>query len=165
LLPAVVAKVVERHPDTSLTMIGPDKGDGSLAETKETADRFGVASRIAFVPGVPKVEVPGWLDRNDVFVSLPDTDNAPVSVVEAMASGLPVVSSSVGGMQYFVDNGENGLLVPPRDADAAAWAVEELLTKPRLVERITVKARKKAEEHDWTAVLPKWQRILERAAA
>jgi glycosyltransferase involved in cell wall biosynthesis len=165
LLPAVVAKLAKHHPETFLTMIGPDKGDGSLESTRRIAEKLGVNSRIRFIPGIPKEEVPTSLDGQEIFISLSDADNTPVSIVEAMASGLPVVSSDVGGMRYLVEDREDGLLVPSRDPDAVATAVEELLAQPLLVQKLTSKAREKAEAFDWAIVLPRWQQIFERVAA
>ena len=111
------------------------------------------ASRIEWrFPGrVPKAEVPQWLDRGDVFLNTTNVDNTPVSVIEAMACGLPVVSTAVGGVPYLIEHGKDGLLVPPSDARAMADAVRRLLKDPDLAEALARAARLKVEAWDWEA--------------
>jgi len=77
-----------------------------------------------------------------------------------MACGLCVVSTDVGGMPYLVENGEQALLVPPNDAAAMAGAVRRVLTEPGLAEKLSRAGRARAEEFDWSRVLPEWQKLL-----
>lgn len=165
LAPQVVARLAAEFPETHLTMVGPDKGDGSLRLTRELAERWGVADRIHFVGGVKKAEVPGWLSRADIFLNTTNVDNTPVSVLEAMACGLCVVSTNVGGIPYLVDNQEDALLVPPDDADAMAAAVRRLLTQPEMAAGLSWRARRKAERCDWSTILPQWDKVLTSAVA
>ncbi len=155
----VLAHISSRFPDAHLLMIGPDK-DGSLAKVREEAKRLGVFDQITFTGGVAKTDVPALLSSGDIFLNTATADNSPVSVIEAMASGLAVVSTNVGGMKYLIENEREGILVPPRDADAMASAVARLLSEPGLGSRLSVNARKKAEAHDWKAVLPMWEHVF-----
>jgi len=141
-------------------MVGPDKGDGSLAHTRQAAVDLCVADRIAFPGAVPKADVPACLDRADIFLNTTTVDNTPVSVMEAMACGLCVVSTNVGGIPYLLDDGCNALLVPPGDADAMAAAVRRVLSEPGLAERLSSRARAKAEQFDWSFILPQWESLL-----
>ncbi|MEO8429265.1 MAG: glycosyltransferase family 4 protein, partial [Verrucomicrobiota bacterium] len=95
LAPRVIAELAKEFPNLRLTMIGPDKGDGSLQETQRVAGEKGVANHITFVGGVPKSEVPGRLSDADIFLNTTNVDNTPVSVLEAMACGLCVVNTNV----------------------------------------------------------------------
>jgi glycosyltransferase involved in cell wall biosynthesis len=144
-------------------MIGPDK-DGSLVEVRSEAERLGVLNRIVFTGGVPKADVPGWLARGDIFLNTATIDNTPISVLEAMATGLPVVSTSVGGIPYLIEDGHNGILVPPGDADAMAEAVKRVLTEPGLAAHISRNGRAKAETFGWDDVLPAWESLLLKIA-
>src|SRR6185436_16069131 len=101
-----------------LTMIGPDKGDGSLQQTQRVAGERGVVNHISFVGGVPKREVPERLSHADIFLNTTNVDNTPVSVLEAMACGLCVVNTNVGGLPYLLEHEEDALLVPPADVAA-----------------------------------------------
>jgi glycosyltransferase involved in cell wall biosynthesis len=91
-------------------------------------------------------------------------DNTPVSVLEAMACGLCVVSTRVGGIPYLLQHGRDALLVPPNDPEAMAAAVRRVLTEPALAESLSHNARLKAEQFDWSAILPQWQALLASVA-
>jgi glycosyltransferase involved in cell wall biosynthesis len=160
LAPRVVALLAQEFPDVHLTMVGPDKGDGSLQATQRLAAELGVADRIAWPGGVPKADVPVWMSQGDIFLNTTNVDNTPVSVLEALACGLCVVSTDVGGIPYLLEHEEDALLVPPDDAEAMAAAVRRVLTEPGLAERLSRNARKKAEGFDWSVVLPQWERLL-----
>lgn len=160
---AVAARLRDRFPDVHLTMIGPDKGDGSLEAVRRKARRLGIEDRLEIVGGVPKEEVPAWLDRGDIFLNTTDADNTPVSVLEAMASGLPVVSTDVGGLPYLLEDRRDALLVPPRNEEAMAAAVAGLLEDPDRALALARAARKKAQGCDWSRVLPRWQELLRQA--
>lgn len=161
LAPEVVARLMPEFPDLHLTMVGPDK-DGSLQKTREHAGRLGVAGHMTFPGGVPNADVPGWLQRGDIFLNTTNIDNTPVSVLEAMACGLPVVSTNVGGLAYMLENEHDALLVSPGDVEAMTGAVRRLLTQPGLASRLSTNGRAKAEMHDWDSVLPQWERLLLR---
>lgn len=160
LAPQVLARLNGRFPDLHLTMVGPDKGDGSLQAVRKTAEVLGVLEHIDFPGGVPKAEVPAWLDKGDIFINTTNVDNTPVSVMEAMTCGLCIVSTDVGGMPYLLEHERDALLVPAGSAPAMAEAVQRILTEPGLAERLSRNARAKAEEFDWSVILPAWDKLL-----
>ena len=151
-------------PAATLTMVGSDKGDGSLAATRNEAKALGVSAHVEFPGGVAKSNVPAWLSKGDIFLNTSDFDNTPVSVEEALACGLCVVSTDVGGMPYLVENGADGLLVAPRDPEAMAAAVRQILRDQGLAGRLSAAGRQKAQDFDWSRVLPKWEELLSAAA-
>jgi glycosyltransferase involved in cell wall biosynthesis len=77
-----------------------------------------------------------------------------------MACGLCVVSTNVGGIPYLLEHEQDTLLVPSDDPAAMATAVRRLLTEPDLAERLSRNARQKAEQFDWSIVLPQWEALL-----
>ncbi len=160
----VLANLMEQFAETQLTMVGPDKKDGSLQRAEKLALELGVLKHLHLPGGVAKTEVPGWLDRADIFLNTTNADNTPVSVLEAMACGLPVVSTDVGGLRYLLEHEQDGLLVPPDDTEAMASAVRRLLMKDGLAERLSRNGRSKAEGYDWKRVLPQWEALLSRTA-
>ena len=165
LAPAVLARVAAVHPDARLTMVGADKGDGSLQATLAAAERLGVRERLSIPGGVPKSEVPQRLQEGDIFINTTNVDNTPVSVLEAMACGLCVVSTSVGGIPYMLHDGVDALLVPPDDADAMAAAVCRLIADPALAARISRAGRSAVEGFDWQPVLERWQELFTTVSA
>lgn len=162
--PAVLARLIGEFPETRLTMIGRDKGDGSLERTRRAAAVLSVSDACRFVGGVEKREVPAWLAKGDIFLNTTNFDNTPVSVIEALAAGLCVVSTNVGGLPLLLEDGKDALLVSPDDAVAMAEAVRRLLTEPGLAGKLSRNGRNKVEQFDWSYVLPEWERLLESVA-
>lgn len=158
-----VAELARDWPRVELIMVGPDK-DGSRARAAEEAAHLGVADRIRFVDGVAKGEVPRWLASGDIFLNTATIDNTPVSVLEAMATGLCVVSTKVGGVTHLIEDELDGLLVPVGDATAMAAAVRRILVGRALARSLSRNARAKATQHDWKLVLPRWTTLLTQVA-
>jgi glycosyltransferase involved in cell wall biosynthesis len=159
-----VVLLAKDHPEVRLAMVGPDKGDGSLQRLHQLAVGSGVANRIILPGAVPKQEVSNWMNKGDIFLNTSEVDNTPISVLEAMACGLCVVSTNVGGISYLLEHECDSLLVPPNDHIAMARAVHRVLHEPGLAKRLSLNARRKAEKFDWSAVLPEWQALLKSVA-
>jgi glycosyltransferase involved in cell wall biosynthesis len=151
----------DEFPDLELIMIGPDDGDGSLKRTRQRALELRVADTIHFPGRIPKSDVPTWLAQASVFLNTANVDNSPVSVLEAMACGLPIVSTNVGGIPDLVENGTNGLLVPPQDAQAMAASTRDVLRHHELARQLSLSARQTAKKCDWHTVIPLWEELLE----
>jgi glycosyltransferase involved in cell wall biosynthesis len=100
----------------------------------------------------------------EVFLNTNRIDNMPVSVVEACAMGIPVVSTAVGGVPDLLQDGETGLLVPDDDDGAMAAAVKRLLRDPVLAGRLSLNGRQLAESCSWEAVRPQWEEVIRTAA-
>jgi len=156
----VLALLKNEFTDIHLTMIGPDKGDGSLQKARQQAVRLGVVDHLTFLGGVRKENVPERLADGNIFVNTARIDNTPVSVLEAMASGLCIVSTDVGGIPYLVRADHEGLLVPSNDAQRMADAIRRVIVEPDLSQRLSYNARRKAEQLDWSVVLPRWEKLL-----
>jgi glycosyltransferase involved in cell wall biosynthesis len=163
LAPRVVALLKEEFPDIQLTMAGPDK-DGSLEFARAEARSLGVESRIDFPGMIPKDGVPSAMAAGDIFLNTTDIDNMPVTLLEAMACGLCVVSTDVGGVPHMINHEANGLLVSRGDGAAMAAAVRRLLCEPGLAGRISAAGRTTAGQCDWSITIPQWQDLLVRVA-
>jgi glycosyltransferase involved in cell wall biosynthesis len=144
-------------------MLGPDKNDGSLESTISLAKELHVLDRIALVGPIDKSKVPDRLSTGDIFLNTSNVDNTPISVLEAMACGLPVVSTNVGGIPYLLEDGKDALLVPPDDAKGMANAIRRITREPGLAEMLSKNARQKVEQFNWTNVLPRWEALLTSA--
>jgi L-malate glycosyltransferase len=154
----VLWKVRASFPEASLVMGGQDKG--LLAEARRRAAELGIAEAVRF-PGF--LDMPGKVREGaaaDIFINTNHIDNMPVAVVEACAMGLPVVTTSVGGVPDLISDGQTGLLVPDGDADAMAAAVTRLLRGPDLAAQLSENGRRLAERSAWDAVRPKWESIF-----
>lgn len=161
LAPRMLAQLVSEFPNIHLTMVGPDKGDGSLQATQKVTEELGLNGHIAFPGGVPKASVPDWLDKSDIFINTTNVDNTPVSVLEAMACGLCVVSTNVGGIPYLLEHEKDALLVPPDDPKAMAEAVRRILIEPELARHLSHNAYEKVRQFDWSIIVSQWEKLLQ----
>ncbi|MEZ6120097.1 MAG: glycosyltransferase family 4 protein [Pirellulaceae bacterium] len=162
MAPQIVSLLVKKYPEIQLIMAGADRGDGSLLRTRKIAEKLDVTNRV-FLPGrIPNHQVPEWLNQADIFLNTTNADNTPVSVMEAMACGLCVTSTNVGGLSYLLEHERDALLVKPNDANAMATAVDRILSSPILACELSRNGRRKAEQLDWSCVLPQWNSLLQR---
>jgi glycosyltransferase involved in cell wall biosynthesis len=153
---AVLQDLAQDYPRAHLTMVGPDK-DGSFHRIEDTVRATSLTERVRLTGAVPKDAVPAMLDSANIFLNTTTIDNSPVSVLEAMASGLCVISTDVGGIRHLLTHEHDALLVPPGDAKAMATAVRRVQEEPALAARLSHNARAKAEMHSWNRVLPLWE--------
>jgi glycosyltransferase involved in cell wall biosynthesis len=123
---------------------------------------------VEFVGQVAPAEMAQLYDRADIYLNSPNIDNMPNSVIEAFAAGLPVVTTSAGGIPYIVTHGETGLMSAPGDHGALARNALTLLEKPALGQRLTTSARRELlDRYTWPAVHAEWRDAygIERGAA
>ncbi|MEZ4802542.1 MAG: glycosyltransferase family 4 protein [Gelidibacter sp.] len=144
--------------DATLCMVGPDT-DGSLAQVEELAESLSI--QVKLTGKLTKKEWAKLSEDHNVFINTTDIDNTPVSVMEAMALGLPIVSTNVGGMPYLVDHGINGLLVEKNNVDDMVKAILYLFNEPEKRKLMILNARKLSETFDWQQIKMKWNEILQ----
>lgn len=131
----VFVRALGRLPDVRGILVG-DVGDGTAESLRRLARQSGCEGRLEVRPWARRDELPDMYARAAVFV-FPSIWPETLGIVglEALAHGVPVVASDVGGVRQWLRNGENGLLVPPKDPAALAAAVRQLLASPeRLVD-------------------------------
>ena len=153
----VFYKLKSEGINAKLTMVGPDM-DGSLQKVKSLSTKNNLKNN--FTGKLSKSE---WIMLSkdcNIFINTTNFDNTPVSVIEAMALGLPVVSTNVGGMPYLIEDGITGLLVPPNNSEAMTKAIEKLISNPALAAKISLNARKQVEAFDWDIVKHQWLKLL-----
>ncbi|HEX6315221.1 MAG TPA: glycosyltransferase family 4 protein [Gemmatimonadaceae bacterium] len=156
------ARVQERIPDASLTVAGYGSQRAAL---EALADELGLQN-VRFTGRVTPETMARLLNEADILLNSPDIDNMPLSLIEAQAAGLPIVSTSTGGIPYVVEDGETGLLVPPNDDAAMAKAALRLLEEPGLALRLTRAARQAClARFSWPAVEEAWVRVYRELAA
>jgi glycosyltransferase involved in cell wall biosynthesis len=144
--------IQERYPDARLTVAhdGP-----SRRELERLARDLGLR-HTEFIGKVPHREVPALYDRADVYLTSPDVDCMPGSLLECFASGLPVVATEAGGIPYIAQHERTALLVPRGDYRAMAAAAIRLLEDPALVERLTANAQQELQRYEGTTVRDTW---------
>ena len=153
----IVEKLVELDFDCELCMVGPDS-DGSQRQVRSLAEELNVD--VKFTGKLPKEE---WIDlakNYNLFINTTNFDNMPVSVIEAMALGLPVISTNVGGVPYLIQDHFDGILVDKNDLDGFVIAVLNLSNNAKFANELARNAREKVEQFDWDRVKSRWFEIL-----
>ena len=111
---------------------------------------------VEFVGRIEPEAMPRLYDEADIFVNSSVIDNQPISILEAFAAGLPVVSTPVGDIPAMMRNQQNGTLVPPDDPAAMAAAIALLLEAPGEALTMARRARKEVEQYTWSQVRGAW---------
>lgn len=157
----VLTLLSKDFPNIELTMFGPDKGDGSLNSTISLAKESRISNQLHIPGPIPKSEIPYRLGAFDIFLNTTTMESFGVSVVEAAALGMCIVTTNVGELPHIWTHEHDALLVPPNDSEAMANAVRRILTESGLAERLSRNARKTAEQYDWSNTLPLWTNLME----
>jgi glycosyltransferase involved in cell wall biosynthesis len=135
-------------PGARLVLVGAeyDTQRGYSAGLRRQLVRHGLTEGVDVIFTGARPDVARHLHGFDVFVmgSVPNSEGVPTSILEAMSSGLPVVSTDVGGVREVVDVGITGFVVPPRDPEALAKSALRILREPKLRHRMAAEARLQA---------------------
>ena len=153
----VFSLVQQKYPTATLTMIGPDK-DGSLKTVQEYAKNLNVS--VHFTGKLSKKEWTTLSEESDIFINTTHFDNMPVSVLEAMALGLPVVSTNVGGLPFLIEDLKTGFLVDDNDAKTMMNSIDIIIQSPEKTNVIVLNAREFAKKNDWEMVKNDWITLL-----
>jgi glycosyltransferase involved in cell wall biosynthesis len=142
-----IAGVHRSCPDVRAVVVGDGPLDAAL---KQQAVALGLERVVLFAGYVEQRDLPHWYRTADVFVLPSDFDNAPNVAVEAMASGLPIVATDVGGVSEYVDVPAGGVLVPKGDALSLARRISEFAADPnRRREAGTFNRRRAVQRYSW----------------
>ena len=156
----VVARLVAAHPDVLLTMVGDDKG--RRTEVVRLVADLGLEANVSVGGFAGPERKQALFEDNDLFLNTSRVDNRPVSVVEAAACGLVVVSTDAGGVADLVEDGRSALLASPGDPAAMAEAVGRVLADPALARLLSAGGRAVAEQGTPERVLAAWEGLLGR---
>jgi L-malate glycosyltransferase len=144
--------VQQRWPEAQLTLVG----GGSLErQLRALSSELGLRG-VTFTGRVPPQAIADHYAANDVYVQSPNIDNMPTSVLEAFASGLPVVSTRAGGVPAMLTDGEHGLLAPLDDHHALADHIVGLIEQPARARRLARNAHETCRAYTWPAVRGQW---------
>jgi glycosyltransferase involved in cell wall biosynthesis len=161
-----LAQVAPALPEARLTIVG----DGPIrAELEAQVTRLGLTGRVRFLGMIPNEDLPAHFNEADLFVvpsiidQTGDREGLPVSILEAAASGVPVVATDVGGISDFVEDGVTGVLVAPGDATALAQAILRMAGDQALAGGVAASARHRVEHgFTWDSVSARFDAIYGR---
>lgn len=143
------AQVLDRRPDARMTIAGSGPEEPRL---KALATELGIGQAVRFSGKLDRDAMASLYRSADVSLNPSLADNMPNSVLESMASGVPVVSTNVGGVPFIVQHGVTALLVEPKDADAMAAAILRVLGEPSLHAALTAAGVADVRRYTWTQV-------------
>ncbi|MBN1147477.1 MAG: glycosyltransferase [Anaerolineales bacterium] len=166
-LVSAMSIVVKEHPGAHLIL----GGDGLLLnELHRQAKQLGISNHVSFPGRIPWDEVPIFLANADIFVlpSIRDphgnVDGLPTVLLEAMSSGAAIVASDIGGVQLVMNDGQNGLIVPPGDTQILAQAILSLVKNKDKRIALGRSARQSViERYNWNAVASQIVDLLDKA--
>lgn len=147
------ALVHSKRPDARLVLAGTGPEEAQL---RSQVRSLGLDDAIEFAGRLEREVMAARLRESAVALNPSTVDNMPNSVLEAMASGVPVVSTSVGGVPYVVEHGRTALLVPAADAKAMADAILRVLDDVDLAQRLRDQALADVQAYTWPQVGPRW---------
>jgi len=150
------ALILKQHLDARMTVAGAGPEEGML---KALAAELGVVDAVRFAGRLPRESMAELYHSASVVLNPSRVDNMPNSVLEAMASGVPVVSTNVGGVPSIVRDGVTGLLVSPDNAEAMAAAVSSLLKDPPFADRLRNAALAEVQQYTWPRIRARWAEV------
>ena len=152
----VLQQVRKSFPEASITICGSGPERDRLVALAQTLE---IESAVVFTGRVDNEQIAALYQSADVMVNPSLADNMPNSVLEALASGVPVVSTEVGGVPYLVQHEKTALLVPVSDVDAMAKAVIRVLETPELAARLAAAGLAEIQQYTWPNVEGKLQAV------
>ena len=155
----VLEKLVKRWNDAELCMVGPDK-DGSMKDVIRLAKELNITNHLKITG---KIKRKNWIElskKYDIFINTSQVDNHPVTLLEIMALGLPIVTTNVGGIPFIIKNKKNGLLVNSNNAVEMVDRISMLISGKINGKLITRNAREEILELDKNKVIKKWYSLV-----
>jgi len=149
------AEVQKLYPEAQLDLVGGGALEQSIRDLVKELN----LSNVIFAGVASRQAIGGFYDRADIFVNASNLDNMPVSVLEAFASGTPVVTTEPEGMKYLVAHERTGLLSQPGDANALAQNILRILKEPDLAARLAQNAFEESSRYRWAAVREQWLKV------
>ncbi|MBT0960602.1 glycosyltransferase family 4 protein [Denitromonas iodatirespirans] len=154
------AQIREALPAATLSIAGSGP---QLASLQALADSLGVSDAVRFTGRLDRDDMAALYRSADVMINASRVDNMPNSVLEALASGVAVVSTHVGGVPYIVEDESTALLVPPDAPEPMAQAVLRLLTDDALRRRLVDAGLAEVVRYQWARVSLQWLAVYQRA--
>jgi glycosyltransferase involved in cell wall biosynthesis len=144
----------------NLCMIGPEK-DGSLLKCKELANALNVRNDVDFKGHMSKNDWVILSKKYSIFINTTNFDNMPVSILEIMALGLPIISTNVGGIPYLLEHKVNALLINKNDVKSMVSSIKLLLKDANLSKKLSLNGRRKVEQYSWEKLSQKWYQLFD----
>ena len=154
--------VRERIPDARMTIAGSGP---LLKDLQAYSEELYVSDSVSFTGLIENEKMQDLYQTADLMINPSLADNMPISILEALASGVPVVSTNVGGVPFLVENGKTALLVDPASPIAMADAVIRLSEDHDLAKRLSARGIERAKDFSWEKIRIRWVAIYDSMLA
>lgn len=163
LMAVKVIKVLrEKHPLIHLCMVGPYK-DKTINKINKAINKDRLNKNIVTTGRLTKEEWINLSKEYDIFINTTNFDNHPVSLLEAMALGLPIISTNVGGIPFLIKDGETGFLVDENDHINMAQKIDKLISNELEGYEVSLRARDEVTKIDKNNIIPQWEDLIEKS--
>ena len=139
------APIAQQFPDSQLRIAGASQA-AYLETCQQQVERSGIRDKVHFLGNISIKDVQTELSKANCLVVPSFQENAPLSIAEAMAAGVPVIAAKVGGIPEMVQDGKTGLLVDPHDTNSICQAVSKVLSDQKLAQSMGQRAKEAAED-------------------
>ena len=156
----VLYGIKKKYPDARLCMAGPVKDNRVMEQLKILISRLDLQSHVLFSGQLSKIEWTALSKDYDIFINTTDYDNNPVTLLESMALGLPIVSTNVGGVPYLIDDKVTGLLVEAKKSEQMVEKINELISGKIDGYQIARNAREAVSHYDKNEIIKQWYQTI-----
>ena len=147
--------IVKRYPTSKLMVIG----DGNIRQELESlTNSLGIEKNVEFIGEVPNYDIPKYLASVNIYLLTSFREGFPLSLLEAMALGLPIISTPVEVAQNILDKCNNGYLVPMKDPHAIYAAVVKIIENPDIKLMFSKNSANKAQEYSWSEITKQYEK-------
>ena len=153
-----ILKILQKHhPDATLTMVGPDK-ENMLPTLINFAQSKNL--KVHFTGKLSRKEWSEMSAAHSIFINTSNYDNMPVSLLEAAALGLYVISTDVGGIPHIFKNNETALLSASNDSELMVKNILKLFSDGTLQHTLQQRSQKMVQQYDWTNIKDEWHHLF-----
>ena len=155
-----IALLASKYPELRLKIMG----DGSAKADLEALVRArGLTKQVTFLGRIPREETAVYYQEASLFVMPSLNEGMSNAMLEALASGLPIISTPTGGAAELIEEGKNGVIIPEKSAEAIAAAIEKFLQNKDFVTMYGTESRLRAERQGWDKVAVNFKELLSKA--
>ena len=153
-------RVIKVYPQARLTVAGSGP---ELAKLERLCIEMGIEKSVAFPGGIQNSKICELYASADFVINPSTADNMPNSILEALACGVPIISTCVGGIPDLVEHGVTALLVEVGDDEAMAQQILDLMTYPDRADALRAAGQEEVQRYDWSNIRDQWRSAYQRA--
>ena len=150
----------EEISNIKLTIIGFDGKDGTYTDCVKKIKELGLNEIIKIEGPIEKDDIPLLADEHALYINCSIVDNTPVSTIEAMAMGMCIIGTNVGGIPFLLDKDVDSIIIEPKDSNLLAKAIIRIITDKKLSDKLSNHAYRSSKRFDWHNVINEWENLF-----